>query len=324
MTMSLMTAPAHAEDEIPRTGLIAGWYAGMHPARWLRWLRNGMLIMALVAWALCGLVTREARHDVATATGNGTQAIAQIEGARAELSKDVTATNGFTGDVALTGVGTSFSDPLTAANQELIAAFADNAAGPRTASELAFDELQLTTYRDQVQQALTDFTINGESMLATAEIGYATTIEGQIQSDLGSRLSDERVAVSADLSSPWLGPGDVWWLLLAPFLVMLLLAAATSYVMWHGFRRLLSGRLIVAVAATLALVIAMASLNVHDGGQAKTFVATKASLPVPNATDTSFAVSWPALAAWAVLTVVILFLVYTAYRPRLDEYRYQP
>jgi hypothetical protein len=106
---------------------------------------------------------------------------------------------------------------------------------------------------------------------------------------------------------------------------MLLLAAATSRVLWRGFRRLLSGRLIAAVAATLGLIILTASLNIHDGGQAKTFVATSAaSLPVPAATDTSFAVSWLALTAWVVLTVAVLVLVYTACRPRLDEYRYRP
>jgi hypothetical protein len=328
--MSLMTAQPRAEDEAPRAGLIAGlmagWYARAHPARWLRWLRNGIVAMALVAWALCGLVTREARHDVAAATGNGAQAIAQIHAASAALTSDVRVTNTFTNnDVALTGAGDDYTDYLTAATQELIAASTDNVAGRRTADELDFDELQLNTYSGQVQQAVTDFATSGEDTLARDEIGYATTIENQIWQDLRMRDNDERAAVAADLNSQWLGPGDVWWLLLAPFLVMLLLAAATSYVLWRGFRRLLSGRLIVAVATTLGLIIVMASLNVHDGGQAKAFVATRAaSLPVPAATDTSFAVSWPSLTAWAVLNAAVIFLVYTAFRPRLDEYRYRP
>jgi hypothetical protein len=324
--MSLRTPLTRPEGERQRARLIAAWYTRMHPAQWLRWLRNGILAMALIAWALCGLVIRDARHDIATATGNGAQAIAQIDAARAALSSDVGATNDFNSDgVALTGTGNDYTDYLTAATQELIAASTDNVAGAQTASDLDFDELQLNTYSGQVQQAITDFSTPGDSTLAMAEIGYATTIEQQIEKDLGSRLHDERTAVATDLDSQWLSPGDVWGLLLAPFFVMLVLAAATSYVLWHGFRRLLSGRLIAAAATTLGLIILVASLNIHDGGQAKTFVATKAaSLPVPAATDVSFADSWPALTAWVVLTVAALVLAYTAYQPRLDEYRYRP
>jgi hypothetical protein len=331
--MSLLTARARPRDEAPRARpvaawpRIAAWFAAVHPARWLRWLRNGMLVMAVVAWLLGGLVIREARHDVATATGNGTQAIAQIHAASKALTSDVDATRDFGQDgVALTGAGSDYTDDLTAANQELITALTDNVAGPQVADGLEFDESQLTTYSDQVQQAVTDFVTSGEGKLAQAEIGsYIPTFEGAIQGDLGSYRTSEQKAVTADLNSQWLGPGDVWWLLLAPFFVMLLLAAGTSYVLWHGFRRLLSGRLIAAVTATLGLVILVASLNVHDGGQAKAFVAThETTLPTPPATDVSFAVSWPALTAWVVLALAVLLLVYSACRPRLDEYRYRP
>jgi hypothetical protein len=298
----------------------------VHPVRWLRWLRNAILMMAVIAWALCGLVTREARGDVATATGSGAQAIAQLNAARQALTSDIRVAGGLGNDgVALTGTGSDYTDDLTAATQELLAAVTDNVAGPQVASDLEFDESQLNTYNGQVQQAITDFATPGDQTLAKTEIGYATTIEQQIQSDLGSLRGSEQRAVAADLSSPWLGPGDVWWLLLTPVFVLLGLAVATSYLLRRGFRRLISGRLVAAVATTLGLVILMASLNVHDGGQAKSFVAANtASLPVPAATDVSFADSWPALTAWVVLTVAALALAYTAYRPRLDEYRFRP
>lgn len=184
-------------------------------------------------------------------------------------------------------------------------------------------------YNSQVQQAITDFADNRRRTLAQVELEYATNVEQGIAlapaPHVTSLLQTELTGVTAELDSRWLGPGDIWWLLLAPFLVLLLLAARTSYVLWHGFRRVLTGRLTVAVAAMLGLIVLVASLNVHDGGQAKAFVAAAvSSTQASEATDVSFAVSPPALAAWLLLIIAALAFGYAAYRPRLDEYRYQP
>jgi hypothetical protein len=306
--MSLKMIPAHPKDE-------------------LRWLRNGTLAVIVVAGLLCGLVTENAHREIATATGQGTDAITDINAANNALTEsDGVARRSLRGSI-LIGPGTNYSGDFTAASNGLVSAAAHNVADAEGAELIQFDEGELLIYNSQVQQAITDFAADPASRLGEVELGYATSIETGIDltSGTSSLLYTEHAAVTAELASGWLGPGDIWWLLLAPFLVLLLIAARTSYVLWHGFRRLLSGRLTVAVAATLALIVLVASLNVHDGGQAKAFVAAAVgSTKAPTATDVSFAVSPLALAAWLVLIIAALALGYAAYGSRLDEYRYRP
>jgi hypothetical protein len=311
--MSLKMIPAHPKDE-------------------LRWLRNGTLAVIVVAGLLCGLVTENAHREIATATGEGTSAITDINAANKALAASDPVGSSLTGSeligTAAIGPGSNYSDDFTAASNGLVSAAAHNVAGGQGAELIQFDEGLLLIYNSQVQQAITDFT--DDRTLAHVELGYANTVEKEI--DLtptphvtNSLRQTEQMAVTAELDSRWLGPGDIWWLLLAPFFVLLLLAARTSYVLWHGFRRLLSGRLTVAVVAMLGLIVLVASLNVHDGGQAKAFVAaTAGSTQAPGATDVSFAVSPLALAAWPVLIIAALALGYAAYGSRLDEYRYRP
>jgi hypothetical protein len=312
----------------------APWYARAHPVRWLRWLRTGMLTLILVAGLLCLLVGYQAHREITTATGHGAQAISEVRTAYTELTRaDQAVASSFrTGDVALVGPGAIYSDDVTAASQDLVLAAGDNVAGFDGTNTIQFAEGLLGTYGDLIQQASTDLAGSNRT-LALAELGYAHDLLGQtggLLDVLNGLRQSERAAVTADLGSRWLGPGDFWWLLLAPFLAMLLLAAGTSYVLWHGFRRLLSVRLTSALVLTLALVALVASLTVHDGGQAKAFIggrlASQASLTpaqAPRATDVSFAYSPWTLAAGLVLAGGAGILAFAAYWPRLDEYRYR-
>jgi hypothetical protein len=318
----------------------APWYARAHPVRWLRWLRTGMLTLILVAGLLCLLVAYQAHREITTATGDGVQAISEVRAAYTELFLgDKAVTLSFsTGDVALVGPGATYSDDVTAARQDLVLAAGDLAAGDNAdgfdgTNTIQFAEGLLGTYGDLVQQASTDLADSNKT-LAMAELGYAHVLLDDEPGDLLYVLSNlresEQAAVTADLGSRWLRPGDFWWLLLAPFLAMLLLAAGTSYVLWHGFRRLLSVRLTSALVLTLALVALVASLTVHDGGQAKAFIdgrlASQVSLTpaqAPRATGASFAYSPWTLAAGLVLAGGAGILAFAAYWPRLDEYRYR-
>jgi hypothetical protein len=298
-----------------------------------------MLTLILAAGLLCLLVVYQAHRDITTATGHGAQAVSEVFAAYHELTRaDTAVASSFrTGDVALVGPGAAYGNAITAASQDLVLAAGDNVAGIRGASTIQFAEGLLGTYGDLVQQASTDYA-GGNGALATAGLGYAHGLldqTGGILDVLSGLRHSEQAAVTADLGSRWLGPGDFWWLLLAPILGMLVLAAGTSYVLWHGFRRLLSVRLTSALVLTLGLVALVASLNVHDGGQAKAFIdgrlasqahLTSANLTpaqVPPAADADFAYSPWTLAVGLVLAGGAAVLTFAAYWPRLDEYRYR-
>jgi hypothetical protein len=324
----------------------------VHPERWLRRLRAGLLVVIIAAGLLCLLVTYQAHREITTVTGNGAQAIAEVDAVSAALTRaDAAVGLTFrTGDVPLAGAGANYTDDITAATQGLVLAAEHNVAGIQGANAIQFAEGLLVTYTGLVQQATTDFTDSGDKTLALAELGYASNLltqPGEIRNVLAGLAQTERLAVRTGLSSRWLGPGDLWSLLLAPFLVALLLGAGTSWVLWRGFRRLLSVRLTAAIMLTLGLVVLVASLNVHDGGHARAFIngqfasytrgilaqgtpaaasaGAQAANPVPpEAADVSFAYSPWTLTAGLVLIVSAGVLSQAAYWPRLDEYRYRP
>jgi hypothetical protein len=295
----------------------------------------GMSTLILVVGLLCLLVVYQAHRGTTAATGHGAQAISQVGAASAELvNADSAVVQSFSnGAVGLVGPGAAYEDDITAASQDLTLAAGNNVAGIVGLSTIQFAEGQLGTYNDLVQQASSDFAANNHT-LAQAElaalVGHDGFLDKWVLTTLRSLRESERRAVIADLRSRWLRPGEVWWLLLAPFLAMLLLAAGTSYVLWHGFRRLLSVRLTSALMLTLALVGLVASLNIHDGGHARAFIhglhAWSIQLTparVPPATDVGFGYSPWTLAAGLVLVGSAGVLTVGAYWPRLHEYRYQ-
>jgi hypothetical protein len=340
-----MTAPTTRFSRLARR-----WHARVRqvrPVRWLRWLRAGMLAMIIVTGLLCLLVTYQAHREITTVTGNGAQAIAEVDAASAALTRaNAAVTQTFRiGDVPMVGSGASYTDDITAATQGLVLAAEHNVAGVQGADTIQFAEGLLVTYAGEVQQATADFAGSGNKTLALAELGYASNQLGEIRDVLTELSLAEQRAVRADLDSWSLRPRDFWWLLLAPFFVALLLAAGTSYALWRGFRRVLSVRLIAAGALTLGLTVLVASLNVHDGGRTRAFIngpftsysqhiltqsipaaasadAQAAIPPPPTAADVGFAYSQWLLGAGLVLTVGAGILSQAAYWPRLDEYRY--
>jgi hypothetical protein len=329
------------------------WHARareVRPVRWLRWLRAGLLAMIIVTGLLCLLVTDQAHREITTVTGNGAEAIAEVDAASAALTRaNVAVTQTFRiGDVPMVGSGASYTDDITAATQGLVLAAEHNVAGVQGADTIQFAEGLLVTYAGEVQQATADFAGSGNKTLARAELGYASnqlTQPGEIRDVLAGLSQSEQHAVRTDLDSWWLRPAEFWWVLLAPFFVALLLGAGTSYALWRGFRRVLSVRLIAAILLTLGLTVLVASLNVHDGGRTRAFIngpftsytdriltpsipaaasadAQAAIPPPPTAADVGFAYSQWLLGAGLVLTVGAGILSQAAYWPRLDEYRY--
>jgi hypothetical protein len=325
-----MTSPAILTP-VSRGSERARWYARMHPVRWLRWLRTGTLTLILAAGLLCLLVVYQAHREITTAIGHGAKAISEVSAAYAELAHTGKAVaSGSTGHIPLLDRRFSpgaYDQAITAASKDLALAAGNNVAGVAGSSKITIAEVQISTYNDRVQQASIELAGDKRSLglyrFATLGGDYGF-LRGEVLTSIGALRQSEHNAVADDLGSRWLRSRDFWWLLLTPFLVMLLLAVGTSYVLWHGFRRLLSLRLTSALVLTLALVGLVASLNVHDADRAQAFIhgLTTSRARVPPATGMNWGSSPWTLAAVPLLAGLAGILTFGAYRPRLYEYKY--
>jgi hypothetical protein len=291
-----------------------------------------MLTLVVVAGLLCLLVTYLAHREITAATTRGAAAVAEIDTATSELAQAQTEVSQGSAKIAevslnpLTGSSTTFDDATAAATQDLVLAAENNVDGVTGADKIQFAAGLLETYSGLVQQAAIFDADPGSPDLVNAEQGYAATMLQQVDASLTELRGDERQGIDADLGSLWLSPDGFWWVLLAPFLVMLALAAATSYVLWRGFRRLFSVRLTAALALTLVLVALVASLNTHDAGQTRTAIAGWLAVhkhPAALSADTGLAFSPLILVIGLILVAGAVALALAAYAPRLNEYRYQ-
>lgn len=311
-------------------GLAQRCYQRAHPVTWLRWLRAGTLAAVTAAALLGWLQTTQAHQAIDLATERGVQAVADVAAARQELQ---TANGGLHGiftarAVVLTGPGQAYSAAVASAAQDLVLAAGDNVAGPVGGDQIQFAEGQLSTYRDQVNQAAGDLAA-GDPLLAEAELGYATTLASALGAALRQLGLAELNVVNDSLSSRWLDPAVQWLLPLVPLAILLALAGWTSYVLAAGFRRLLSVPLILAVLAALAFATIVATASVHDSEHATRFVRQVISaLPAPPAQfasagpDASAGTSDWVLLAGAGLAAGAAILAFASYRPRLLEYRF--
>jgi hypothetical protein len=324
-----MTTEA-AIDRVRPARTLASVVTRVHRRRWLRVLRNGALTMIGLTGLLCLLVSYQAQREIAASTGNGEQAISEIIAANNAINAATGALSGINASaVRLGGPPGQYVNSYTLATEQLTLADLHNIAGPATATKIVYVGGLLVTYDDQARQAVSD-DVQGHQNLGAAEVGYPPEVGVQVE--LTGLLRDEQQAVTADLDSWSLSPGFFWWLLLAPFVALLLAVAVTSYLLWRGFRRLISVRLVIAATATLALVIVVAELNVHDGGRAKAFMAPvlRSSLghgimiEKPASLSAGLAYTPPALAVGLALVALACVLVYAACHPRLEEYRYRP
>jgi hypothetical protein len=311
-------------------GLARRCYQRAHPVTWLRWLRAAALAAVAAAVLLGWLETTQAHQGIGLATERGVQAVADVAAAQQELR---TADGGLHAiflarAVVLTGPGQAYTTAVASAAQDLVLAAGNNVAGPIGGDQIQFAEGQLSTYRDQVNQAAEDAAAE-DPLLAQAELGYANTLAGALGAGLRQLGLAELTVVNASLGSRWLDPAVQWLLLLVPLAILLALAGWTSYVLAVGFRRLLSVPLILAVLAALAFTAIVAAANAHDSEHATRFVhQIIAALPAPPAEftsagpDASAGTSDWALLAAAGLATCAAVLAFASYRPRLLEYRF--
>jgi hypothetical protein len=302
-----------------------------HPVTVLRWLRNGVLLSAAPAALLYVWVVIQARHEIAD-VHRTRQAITYIDKAKkAARSAQGDLQVAFKGeDPTLTGTGSDYVNDITLVNTYIAVVAEDNAAGSAGTSQIQYVSGELETYLKLSESAVLDYSV-GKSFGLDAE-GYAIGGETNLTSALGSvptcqqlTSQEQRPSVSTGLAptglaptekhalcaqqSAWpLDPGKFWWILLAPVIVMLLLVAATGYVLARHFRRHLDPWLWGALLTAAATSITVGAFNVVDEQH------LSGSQLAGNAATMTVAL---------LLFLAVGVQAYRAYHPRLDEYRFR-
>lgn len=293
-----------------------------HPVRVLRLLRNGVLL-AIIATLLIWLTIAFEAHQKITAARRTQTAITNIDSAsRAAGDASRALTTVFdpkSGDVALTGTGNSFAIDAAQVNSYVIAAAEGNAAGAEGSSRIQFVQGQLATCvqlaetaaRVSADASVPESAANDASDCLTApnqKDGVAAIPDtGGLSAALGDLENLQIGALKEQKSSLWLSPAVFWTLLLAPSAVLLVLVAASGYILAQHFRRYVSPLLVGALVITTGVAITLGAFSAMDDHRLSPN--PWASHPITLILGTSL------LAASAMLG-------HFAYRPRLAEYRF--
>ena len=290
---------------------IAGQYRRLrstHPVRVLRWLRNGVLLSVAAAALLYLWVTIQAGHDI-TAARRTQQAIADTGKASSAVTAGGTALDyAFSReDVTLVGAGSEFVNQITQVDKYLALAAEDNAAGTEGTREIQYVQDLLASYLQLSENAVRDY--DRGTVLGQAGQQYASGDEGDVQSAISLLANAERTALDAQHAAWALDPGTFWWALLGPVIGMLLLVAATAYVLARHFRRHVSPWLWGSLLITAVTMVIAGFFNSAD---ARSLAADPWA-------------GHPATVAVALLLLLAAAVVaQLAYHPRLAEYRFQP
>lgn len=250
-----------------------------HPVDVLRWLRTGVLLSVLATAAVCLGVTLQASNDLSAARSTQ-QAVKEIKAAgQAEAEANAEAKGIFAKqDPALTNLGTDYYNDITDVLADLSDADQDSGPGTIGTSEIPYAEHLLGSYVEQSQAAVTDYAIDptpGHTRLGQAGESYAANAEGMLHSALSGTSCNpeliqlgcaEQSALQAQRATWSLNEGlaGFWWALAGPFVVLLLLTAATARVLARHFRWLVSGWLVGALAVAAATAAVLGYLNARD------------------------------------------------------------
>lgn len=278
-----------------------------HPVSVLKWLRNGVLLCVFAAALLYLWVATQAGNDI-DAARRTSHAVADIGLARGEaIAADTALRKVFAHEApTLVGTGSDYINDFTAVSKYLTLAAENNAAGPGGTSGIQFAQDQLAVYLQLSENAVRDFGSGARFGLAAQT--YASSINKDMISALGSLNRTEKTAFNAQRGAWPLDPGAFWWALLGPVAGMFLLILVTAHVLARHFRRHVSRWLWAALLATAATTITVGVLNSSDGQH----------LPAD-----------PWAGHPATLTCALLLflqaavLAYIAYRPQLAEYRFE-
>lgn len=276
------------------------WFRDAHPVTVLRWLRNGMLVAVAAAAVLYLWVALQARQDIG-AVRHSERAAQAVQ----QASKDVMMAQGVL-NVSLEYEGVTGPEYMkkTIAASQALASVSGAGAGVPGVKRISG---QMGVYLALSRSA--DDAVNGPPTQARLLAACAQQQEITLKTELTRLRTEEKETAHAQRAAWSLDPAAFWSALLAPVLVLALLAAAAVRVLARHFRRYPSLWLGAALALTAATTAVAGFLNLND--------------------------SWHISAdPWAghPVTVTVALLLYLAagalthiaFRPRLAEYEFSP
>jgi hypothetical protein len=213
--------------------------------------------LAMTTWVAQG--TRAAAERVQT---HSVPSIMHILAAHAALvAADEAAVDSFrTGAVGLTGPGERYQNQIALAGQSLTQLAVDSIAGAGVGQGIQLVQGQLAAYSALIEQADAHYRQNSASVLARADLWYASRLlhmpEGGILAQLDDLLAVERQALTEQLTTGRAAPAwTAAWIL--PVLVLLALLIGIQIYLSRHFRRTFNPFLLAATAAVLALATGM-------------------------------------------------------------------
>ncbi|MYS19509.1 hypothetical protein GA0115240_109418 [Streptomyces sp. DvalAA-14] len=292
-----------------------------HPVRVLRWLRTGVLIGVVATALLYLLVATEARREISAARRTSV-AVGDIGNAvdMALIAGPALDSAFAHEDVPLTGAGTTFTGAMAQVGTDITSAAQGNAAGVPGATQIQFVQDQLATCNQLAAAAVLDFSTSRAEADTDAlkalndpdetdpDTHAAIANTGGLLAALRDLEGLEQGGLNRQRASHWLDPGSFWWLLTGPVIVTALLALASAWVVASHFRRIVSPLLAAALLVAATVAVTAGALSTHD--ESRLSANPLASHPVT-------------LAAAPSLLCAAGVLAYLAYRPRLNEYRFQ-
>jgi hypothetical protein len=221
-----------------------------------------LVVSAVVALASSAWVFQGTRATAERVRLHSIPSIMHVTAARAALVEaDAAAVRSFqTGEVGLTGPGDRYQNQIAVASQSLTQLAADSIAGAGASQTIQLVEGMLVSYVGLVEQADAHYRQDPGSVLAIADLWYASRLlhnpEGGILAQLDALREVESRALAGQLDSGRMAVGWVVAWIAAVVLLLALLVFAQVFLSGR-FRRTFNVPLVGATAAALVLAAGM-------------------------------------------------------------------
>lgn len=286
-----------------RRAVVARYHSihGAHPIYVLRWLRNVMLALILLAAIADAWVGIQANNDFSAAQRAGQAAAYARHAGRVVTDAQSKLQGAFgAGEYSLTGTGAEYVSDITEVNNYLSLAATDNRENSPQTKDIQFAQGDLETYLALSENAIRDGTVNVP--LRVAGEAYAESGAGDLTTALGTLELSETNARASLLNAWARNPGWYWCVLLLPVICVLALAIRTADVLARCFRRRANRQLWWSAAVAGGTAIAVGVLIPE----------------IPWLTDQHLAL----VGVLASVSAFAIVLAYRAYRDCLDDYRF--
>ncbi|WP_189332889.1 hypothetical protein [Actinoplanes ianthinogenes] len=217
-----------------------------------------LIVLGTSAWVFQG--TRATAERVGSHSVPSIQHVLAAHAALVEADQAAVASFR-SGAVGLTGPGERYQNQIALAGQSLTQLAVDSIAGAGVGQSIQLVQGQLAAYSGLIEQADAHFRKDPASVLATADLWYASRLlhmPDGILDQLDDLLAVEQRALDDQLTAGRMAPGwmAVW---IVPAAVLLGLLVATQVFLSRRFRRTFNPPLIAATLAVLALAAGMSS-----------------------------------------------------------------